>query len=442
MAKRKILDEEEEGPEFNQKALAAWKPGPTRRIFWDPTTPGLGLRVFPPNAKHPKGSKVYYFVYRMGGRGTKLQWLPMSDFDDLPLVRARELARGYRTQRDNGIDPAKALDAVAQRGKTIAEACTKFMEEYAPKNLKPNSISGYQGSIDKHIIPAFGKTPVRELTRDRISSWHSKKSKEPVGANRALAVLSSIMTQCELWGWRPMQECGPNPCIGVDRFPEQPRIRDIERSELAAVGSALRELEAEGRHSVWALAAIRVIGLCGGRVSEVLQLSRGKDTRLDQGVATIRDHKGARRTGAKRLELPPAAIQILQRLPEENGNPWYFPGRMPGSHITRHGLHKVWMAVRERAGIPDMHLHDFRSFAASESLDKGIATKVAAAILGHDPRTTERHYQRARDKRVAEAAAQISAPVAQAFGLEPKPQPSARRLLRRGFERVKVRREG
>jgi integrase len=196
-------------------------------------------------------------------------------------------------------------------------------------------------------------------------------------------------------------------------------------------------MDTEGNHSAWALAAIRVIGLCGGRVSEVLQLSRGKDTRLDQGFAMVREHKGAKRTGAKRLELPPAAVHILQGLPEESENPWFFPGRVKGSHLTRHGLHKLWMIVRERAGVPDMHLHDFRSFTASESLDMGISTKVAAAILGHDPRTTERHYQRARDKRVAEAAAQISAPVAQAFGLEPTPQPNTRKLLRRGFERVK-----
>jgi len=114
-----------------------------------------------------------------------------------------------------------------------------------------------------------------------------------------------------------------------------------------------------------------------------------------------------------------------------------------GSPITRHGLHKTWLMVCEKAGIADLHIHDFRSFAASEAQDQGIADKVAATILGHtDTRTTQKHYAKVRKRSAAEASAKISAPVAQAFGLEPKPQPSARRLLRRGFERVKVKREG
>jgi integrase len=89
-------------------------------------------------------------------------------------------------------------------------------------------------------------------------------------------------------------------------------------------------------------------------------------------------------------------------------------GKISVRTLTRDGLHKVWMAVREKAGLEDLHIHDFRSMAASESEAQGINPKTAAAILGHaDVRTTLKHYTRARNTQ--EAAARVAAPIAKAL---------------------------
>ena len=422
---------EEEDFKFNQKALAALRPNESTKTYSDPATPGLVLRVT------AKGAKTYFYTYRMGGRASNKQWLKVGDFSAIPLVRAQELARSYRTQRDKGIDPAKALEAAANRGTTVEEACAKFEAEYAPKNLSPKTRLDYADSIRVHIVPSLGKIPIRDLTRDQVSSWHSKRvgkdGKGEVAANRALAVLSSICTQAELWEFRTE---GANPCRHVDRFEEEPRVRDIQPEELEAIGKALKALEATC--SPWALAAVKVAALCAGRVSEVLALRRDREVHLVAGYAMVRKHKTVKKAGAKHLELPPAAIAILRDLPEQKGNPFYFPGRKPGTAITRHGLHKTWLQVCEMAGIEGLHIHDFRSFAASEAQDQGIADKVAATLLGHsDTRTTQKHYAKVRKRSSAEASAKISAPIAQAFGLEPKPRPNARKLVKRAVQRLK-----
>lgn len=412
---------------FDQKSLAALRPLGISVSYSDPGTPGLWFRMT------AAGSKTWLFYYRMGGRGTKLQCLTVGKFAAMPLDHAQRKARAYRTQVDDGIDPAKVIREATHRGETVAKLATRFLEEYAPGHLAENSIDGYTGCITKHIVPGLGKHPARDLTRDQVAAWHRGKSAEPVGANRALAVLSAIYSK--------MHPDLPNPCKGVERFPEEPRVRDVLPRELAAVGKAIHQLHSEGCNP-WALAAIQVAALCAGRISEVLALKRGKDTHLDQGYALVRDHKTARRTGAKHLELPPAAVQILKTVPRLDGNPWYFPGRSKGQHLTRDGLHKVWMVVRDLAGVPDLHLHDFRSFAASEGLDQDIDPKLTSRVLGHgDQRTTEKHYTKVRNKKAAKVAAKISAPVAVAFGLEDRPGPSIRKLLRRGFARVKTRGE-
>jgi len=70
------------------------------------------------------------------------------------------------------------------------------------------------------------------------------------------------------------------------------------------------------------------------------------------------------------------------------------------------------------AKVKNLHLHDFRSFAASEGLDRGIDARTTAKVLGHsNSQTTERHYLKVREKKAAQAIAQISSTIADAFGL-------------------------
>jgi len=369
--------------------------------YWDPTTHGLVLRVT------KAGSKTWFFVYRVGGRAAKKKWLKLSAFEAMPLNRARLQVNEHRVKVGKGIDPAQAIKDAETIGITISDLAEKFRAEYLPKRT-PSTRAGYEAALDKYIIPAIGKHEAATITRDQVGVWH-RGIDLPIAANRALAVLSCMMTQAiEVWGIRDTS----NPCLRVERNPENPRLRDITKAELKAIGDACRTLA--GQHSVYALAAVRVALLCWGRVSEVLGLRRDRDVYLSEGFALIRDHKG-KKSGAKRLELPPHAIKILKSLPEEKGNPFYFPGRLKGQSITRNGLHKTWLSVCAEAKVKDLHLHDSRSLAASEAEAQGINPKSASAILGHrDTRTTQKHYAKVRNSRSAAAA--VSAPIAEALG--------------------------
>ena len=382
---------------FTQRELEKMEAGD----YWDPSTPGLVLRIT------KAGSKTWFFVYRVGGRAAKKKWLKLAAFEAMPLNRARLQANEHRVKVGKGIDPAQAIKEAETLGMTISTLAEKFRAEYIPKRT-PSTQASYAAALDKYIIPELGKREAASLNRDQVGVWH-RGIDLPIAANRALAVLSCMMTQAiEVWGIRDAS----NPCLRVERNPENPRLRDITKTELKAIGDACRNLE--GQHSLYALAAVRVALLCWGRVSEVIGLRRDKDVFLEDGFALIRDHKG-KKSGAKRLELPPHAIKILKSLPEEKGNPFYFPGRTKGKAITRNGLHKTWLAVCDEAKIKDLHLHDSRSLAASEAEAQGINPKSASAILGHkDTRTTQKHYAKVRSARAAAAA--VSAPIAEALG--------------------------
>ena len=389
---------------FDQKGLAAIRPGATTLTLSDPKTPGLVLRVT------PTGSKVYYLTYRMGGRGTKKQWLKLGTFAELPLNRIQEKARACRAQVDAGEDPAAILKAKTVAGTTVAKLAETFEKDYLP-HLAPKTQQDYRGSIKVHILPALGEIPVIDLDRAQIKAWHMKIAK-PRAANLALAVLSSMMTQAMLWGIRPE---GLNPCSYVERNPENPRARDVQVKELKAVGDALRQLK--GVHSPWALGAIKVAALCWGRISEILSLRRDRDQFFDEGYAVIRDHKTSRKKGSKDLTLIPEVIEILNALPEVKGNPYYFcSSQSEGEPLSRHSLHHTWLAVCKKAGVKNLHIHDFRSLAASEGEAQGVPLKTMASLLGHsDTRTVLQHYTNVRRGGAMDAAMKIAAPIAKAL---------------------------
>ena len=389
---------------FDQKSLKALKAGTQTLTLSDPKTPGLVVRIT------AGGSKTYYFTYRMGGRATPKKWLKVGTINALPLVRAQELARAYRTQVDAGEDPGEVMKAKAVIGKTVRDLASQFERDYAPK-LSPKTQEDYKRIIQLHILPQLGKVSIAELDRSQIQAWHSKITGSRT-ANLSLAVLSCMMTQAMLWGLRAE---GLNPCSHVSKNPEIPRSRDIRSSELEAIGKAMKKLE--GTHSIWALAAIRMSALCWGRISEVLGLRRDRDCHLDEGYAVIREHKTSRKSGPKTIELAPPAVDILRALPEQKGNPFYFPSpTLKNSPLTRHGVYKTWRAVCGLAGIDDLHIHDFRSLAASEGEAQGVSPKTMAYLLGHsDPRTTLKHYAKVRKGKASEVASQLASNISAAL---------------------------
>jgi integrase len=400
-----------EQPRFDQKSFLAMKPTGKTIDIYDPQKSGLVFRMT------KTGAKTFYYVYRMGGRGSTRKWLKLGTFPSLPLIKARERARAYRAMRDAGTDPQAELKKKKFAGLTVADVVHRFIEEHVKPNLSPSSQNNYIYTFKKYTLPRIGKIPIKDLSRADVDQLISKISAEyPLTANRALAHLSSLCTKAEVWELRPQ---GSNPCKYVSRNPEVPRKRDIEQQELIKIGTAFRELEGTTVPPS-AIAAMRVIGLCSGRISEVLSLQWNDDLHLDEGYAFVRDHKTSKIDGPKYLELPPAAVEIIRSLPREEDNPWLFPSPVIGKRLTKQGVGRYWRdKICKHAGVNDLHLHDFRSFAASEGLDQGIAPQIAAKILGHrDSRTTERHYQKVRRRATAEAAEKISAPVAKAFGLE------------------------
>ena len=103
--------------------------------------------------------------------------------------------------------------------------------------LKPRSRVSYESIIKTVILPGLGSRTVKDLSYSDVSKLHAKESKEhKTNANRAIAVLSRLLSIAEKEGWRPR---GSNPCGDVEKNSETPRSRIFTAAELSRLDVSL-----------------------------------------------------------------------------------------------------------------------------------------------------------------------------------------------------------
>ncbi|MDD9983380.1 MAG: site-specific integrase [Gammaproteobacteria bacterium] len=159
----------------------------------------------------------------------------------------------------------------------------------------------------------------------------------------------------------------------------------------STAAAARSVVETEDGASASAVAAIRFLALTGYRRSEILKLD-WEHVALEAGEFRLPDSK----TKARMLPLPPQAVELLTSLPRIPGNPWVIPGRKPGTHLRN--IDEAWRAIRERAGLGSVRIHDLRHSYASRALALGESLPVIGKLLGHGQlETTARYAHLARD---------------------------------------------
>ena len=366
-------------------------------VYWDRDLPGFGVRVY------PGGGKVY--IAQARGPEKKIHRVTVGRHDVLNADQARQRAAFIITRIRAGQDPIPLpLAARFNGGPTVADLAERYLEEHAAVRLKPRTRLRVHGMLDNHILPALGRLPLEAVERSHVVEFHQKLSDRPVTANKSIKVLSHMYRLGEGWGLVPE---GFNPCRSVEKYPERSRERFLTDAEFARLGRVLDEAVNGGAAPLAAVMAIRLLMLTGCRKSEILTLRR-KDVDLAAGEL----HLGDAKTGPRAVQLSPTAVELLEALPRRKDSPWVFPGNDRDGRLSAGGLDRVWQAVRTRAGLQDVRMHDLRHSFASRALALGEPLPVIGKLLGHsDIETTARYAHLAQDslhdtaERIAESIA-------------------------------------
>ncbi len=312
-------------------------------VFWDRDLAGFGVRV------HATGRKVYV-VQSRGPGGPKR--VTLGRHGELSADEARKRAAAVIDRIKRGEEPKPGPPEAEL---TVAGLAERFMRVYAGAHCKPGTVATYRSVLENHVLRALGSMTVGQVGTAEISALHHRLRETPAMANAAVGILSKMFSLAEGWGLVP---AGRNPCRVVRRYRARSCERFLTPAEFRRLGRALRDMEAED--AVWppAIAAIRLLTLTGCRKSEILSL-RWDDVDRTAGEFRLRDAKA----GPRMVPLTARALSVLDGMERIEGNPWVIPAKKGGGRLPT--LTYYWQAVRARAGLDDVRIHDLRHSCAT-----------------------------------------------------------------------------
>jgi len=307
--------------------------------------------------------------------GKRWRRFHLGKYGEITVDEARGDALSALAEVRKGHDPAeeKAHRRSAPSVPTFQEWVTEYLEGVRQRKRQPRHDEAYLSAACKR----WGNRAIDSITTEDISRLVQSTAEEhPASANRLLASIGACMQAA----WR-LDKVASNPARRVQRLRENaPRQRVLTDEEFHRV---LRELAAWP--DPWERAAFLLLIQTGARLSEVLH-ARWEDVDLEAGEWRIPNPKAGH---PQLVPLNPPTVAVLRRLRRLGA--LVVPGKT-NPNTPRYDLKPVWDAVREAAGVPDVHVHDLRrTFGLAVARAAGL--HVASKLLRHaDVRVTAQIY--------------------------------------------------
>ena len=238
---------------LNQHRVDRLKPQNSTYDIRDTDLKGFGIRVL------PSGKKSYFLQTQHERRR---RWTKIGDADAMPETEARSQARSLLASIRKGresipdLPPDIAFEAVADE-----------VFSYYRRHWKPRTLAVNLNYYENNILPWFKGRPVAGITRPEVLEWFESLHAKPASANRSLPVLSVILRQAEVYGYRPEDS---NPCKDIKRYRRRARERFLSPDEIRRVVEVLNRYDDTRPLQA---AVIRLLLLTGCRKGE---LPRGR----------------------------------------------------------------------------------------------------------------------------------------------------------------------
>ena len=304
---------------LNERRVDALKPRESAYDIRDRELKGFGVRILPSGAKR-------YFIHSQH-RGQRF-WKIVGHAGSIGVGEARDRARTLVASIRMGND-----DEVAAPPDIAFETVADEVFGRYARNWKPSTLKVNRGYYRNQILPWFRGRPISDITAGDVRRWFASLHKTPVAADRSAPILSVIMRQAEVYGYRPE---GTNPCKGIKRYRRRGRERFLSTEEVRRLGEVLVRHQANHPQ---ATAIIRLLLLTGCRTGEIVTL---KWHFYREGKLYLPDSK----TGPRTVWLSSAARAILDGLPRSAV--WVFPSPRTDSCLTAVAVGFSGTAIRRR----------------------------------------------------------------------------------------------
>ena len=318
-----------------------------------------------------------------------------------------------RSQRFESNDQAKAFkaqtEAAQSRGIAYDPARGRIrFQTYAEQWLEGRPLASttrdnYAETLQRHVYPTFGSTPVSRISPDEIRRWFRPlRERIPSTASRAYRIIHAILATAVEDDLIPR-----NPCrikgAGSDPHTERPFVPAEVVLALADIAHArIRPM-------------ILVAGFAGLRYGELRALRVRNYDRV-HGTLTVResiDKRSRRKTtktdsSQRTVTLPRFVLDAVDAhlATFVGGDPDgpLFPGDA-GGIISDGWFQREWRAARAQLDLTEVHFHDLRHAAGTIATQQDATMREVMSRLGHSTTSAAIRYQKAaadRDRALAQ----------------------------------------
>ena len=301
------------------------------------------------------------------------------------------------------LDIEKGIYVKQSKQLTLGAWLRQWLEGYAASHLSLKSSESYRHQMECYVIPELGRIRLIDLRPQHIQGYVQKALKE--GRKLKTGGLSHRTVQYHyrilsksLNDAMKMGLIAFNACKGVS--PPRP-----QRSEIPSIGpdELSRLIEAIEPSSFFLY--YYTLLLTGLRRSELLALKwRDVDLelssfyvnhslhRLDDGTIIVKEPKTPR--SRRPVDLPPSLALTLRQHRIDSQAKWVLMGKtltendyvyhmVNGSPLNPNTVSHTFGKLMERAGMPDIRLHDLRHIHATMLLKAGTHPRIVQERLGH-----------------------------------------------------------
>lgn len=367
------------------------KPGAGDYAVHDNAIEGLAIRI------QPSGTKSWIFRRTLDGR---LGRITLGRF---PLMGVAEARAAAAVARFGGQAALPDIGGVRRRTPLFSDFAHEFMTKRAVHMWRPTTMRSRSVYLRHTLIPAFGDTPIGDITHQQVAAWfYEYGRKAPGGANMARWLLHAIFKAAVDWGH--ISDAAAIPTRGVKKHKRPKAGRPLTAKELKRFGD---ELAAYDRYAQPGVQAIKLILLTGCRASEILTLqwSDWQGDRLSVSGKTGKRVVFLGKEATGHLER----IRDLRLRREQGGTSGYiFPSSADPSKPMK-TVRAVWKSILADADIPTtLRLQDLRHTFASISVSNGESLQVTGLMLGHKRIGSTERYAHLDDKHIRAANQRIS----------------------------------
>ena len=280
----------------------------------------------------------------------------------------------------------------------LGEWLDRWLEEYAAPSVRPSTLEGYRGYIERNIKPRLGNKPVGKIVAEDIRQLyrelqeHGRQEEHPqygykLAGSTVRRIHGVLHEALDAAAQENLIARNPTDGIVLPRKKTTPK-QVLNDTQLERFMTAIRE------DKVWhdffyteLTTGLRRGEICGlmwkdfDASTETLKILRSVNA-PKRGELEIGETKTER--GRRTIRLPPSTVQRLKERKKHSISQWIFPDPLAPEKPVRPSAAYYWMKrILREAGLPAIRFHDLRHTFATHALTSGVDAKTLSGILGH-----------------------------------------------------------